>query len=109
MRKKIFEIVGIAEDYIENGDINNKEEISQYINRWIGYFQHERLIHLIVTVCFAIMSLMSIFGFYITENIMFVGVVILFVITTGFYVEHYFILENKTQYLYTLYDKILNK
>ena len=39
-------------------------------------------------------------------NLAVLGALFIFVVTLGFYVRHYFILENKTQYLYDLYDKI---
>lgn len=109
MRKRILKTVKEAEDYLQGKSSVDSVEMLKYLDRWIGYFQHERLVHLIVTVVFAIMCMMSILGLYISGNILFIGVIILFIITMGFYIEHYYLLENKTQYLYELYDEIYKK
>ncbi len=71
----------------------------------IGFFQHERLIHLLVTLFYVIftfiflgLSLIS----YLFLIPFFIGIIFLI-----FYIRHYFFLENTIQYIYTLYDKIL--
>lgn len=106
MRKEVLAKIKLIEDYIAKGDFSDASSMLQYMNRWIGYIQHERLIHLIVTVTFAILTLLCFIGFFISQEILFLGMSILFIVTTAFYVEHYYLLENKTQYLYKLYDKI---
>lgn len=106
MRKTILSKIQLFEDYIAKGDFSDAKNMLKYMDRWIGYFQHERLVHLIVTVTFAILTLLSFIGFFISDEILFIGMCILFIITTCFYVEHYYLLENKTQYIYTLYDEI---
>ena len=70
-------------------------------------FQHERLIHLIVTIFFAAML---IFGtsalfidksldFFYMNNLLAAIVAILFVVEI-FYIRHYYLLENGTEKLY---------
>lgn len=106
MEKTVLTRVKEAEDFLAAGKTENRDEYLKYLARWIGYIQHERLIHLIVTMSFAIMSMLTIVIFFISEVVPMLWALFIFVVTLCFYVRHYFILENKTQYLYDLYDKI---
>ncbi len=81
----------------------------------IGFFQHERLIHLIVTVIFALLAVFSIgmafllmaFG---TEGAgSWLLVVAAFLVLLIPYVRHYYILENEVQKMYRQYDEIAAK
>lgn len=72
----------------------------------IGFFQHERLVHLIVTVTFAILTILSILGTLVIEQpALFVLTLLLLVLLIP-YIRHYYILENGVQKLYQYYDKI---
>ena len=71
-------------------------------------FQHERLIHLIVTLFFAFLAVEFIlitmwtlvqFGLVIEMTPLYLVTLILAVLT-GFYVKHYYFLENHIQGLY---------
>lgn len=106
MEKTVLKRVAEAENFLKAGNTQQKNKYLEYLSRWIGYIQHERLIHLIVTITFALLSIMCIILFYVSENPAVLGALFIFIVTLGFYVRHYFILENKTQYLYELYDKI---
>lgn len=73
----------------------------------IGFFQHERLIHLIVTVTFAILTLISIVAsLVICQPALFI-LTLLFLVLLIPYIMHYYTLENEVQKMYTQYDKIL--
>ena len=73
----------------------------------IGFFQHERLIHLIVTVTFAILTLISIVAsLVICQPSLFV-LTLLFLVLLIPYIMHYYTLENEVQKMYTQYDRIL--
>ncbi len=72
----------------------------------IEYFQHERLIHLIVTITFAIVTFIAlaiaIFGApqaYI--------LVLLLVVLLAPYIKHYYLLENGVQKMYIYYDALV--
>lgn len=72
----------------------------------IGFFQHERLIHLIVTVVFAILTIISIFGGLAWPGIttfLLTGLLLALLIP---YISHYYYLENGVQKLYEYYDKL---
>lgn len=72
----------------------------------IGFFQHERLIHLIVTVLFALMTIL-VFLLTVTNFSLWAGVLLLLLLALLIpYIKHYWLLENGTQKLYQYYDKL---
>jgi len=72
----------------------------------IGFFQHERLIHLIVTVLFALMTIL-VFLLAVTNFVPWTGVLLLLLLVLLIpYIKHYWLLENGTQKLYQYYDKL---
>ncbi len=73
----------------------------------IQFFQHERLIHLLVTLFYGIFTL-TMFAF-ININILFILPSIILMVLLLFYVRHYFFLENSVQYLYKQYDMMNEK
>lgn len=81
----------------------------------ISFFQHERLIHLIVTVVFAILTVLSIFMTFLMMALGADGalgwfaVVAVFLVLLIPYIRHYFILENEVQKMYWQYDSIVEK
>ncbi len=93
-------------------DADREEIIKAHLTQ-IGFFQHERLVHLIVTVTFGLLlALISVLLFLADDFRTFAGALALFAIiavTLVFYVMHYFFLENNVQKLYSLYDELLNK
>ncbi len=72
----------------------------------IGFFQHERLIHLIVTVLFALMTIL-VFLLAVTNFSLWAGLLLLLLLGLLVpYIRHYWLLENGTQKLYQYYDKL---
>ena len=90
----------------------NKDEILQEMLVQIGFFQHERLIHLMVTVLFAFLTIFTITAacfmnhFYYGMMFCLLSMVCLMLLVP--YIRHYYILENGVQKLYELYDAIRN-
>ena len=80
-----------------------KEDIEQLKTK-ISFFQHERLIHLIVTLFFSLFALIfMILGVVSYYFLIIFAILIIFVIC---YIYHYYFLEKKVQYLYKVYDKL---
>ena len=75
----------------------------------IKFFQHERLIHLIVTVFVGSMTILFLLFGLLTSNIMlfilFAATLILFIP----YIFYYYFLENGVQKLYKQYWTLLDK
>lgn len=72
----------------------------------IQFFQHERLIHLIVTCLFAVMAiavfLTLLFVFSIGLLLLFGALMVLLIP----YIRHYYFLENGVQRMYEQYDRL---
>lgn len=72
----------------------------------IKFFQHERLIHLIVTVLFALLEFIALYMFLSLGTIgtlLLTGAVLILLIP---YIRHYYLLENEVQKMYVQYDRI---
>ncbi len=80
-----------------------REEIENHLIK-IQFFQHERLIHLFVTLFYALFTLIS-FIICLLHPLLCV-IPILLLVFLLFYVFHYFFLENTVQYLYKQYDQM---
>ena len=72
----------------------------------IGFFQHERLIHLIVTVLFGLATVISIPACLITLEPALMVLGGLFICLLFPYIIHYFHLENGVQQLYLYYNEL---
>ncbi len=74
----------------------------------IQFFQHERLIHLIVTVLFALLTILSIFAsMVIPDQPALLLLDLLFLVLLVPYIFHYYRLENGVQTLYKYYDALV--
>lgn len=98
-------------DYIKNIDLILKENKKVDYKKLkeehlikIKFFQHERLIHLIVTLFYALFTFI-VFSF-IKIFLPFIFIALILLVFLIFYVVHYFRLENGVQYLYKQYDLI---
>lgn len=72
----------------------------------IAFFQHERLCHLIVTLGFALLTLLTAccaFLLRLPGLYLLLGVFLALFLP---YIWHYYVLENGVQKLYTYYDSI---
>ena len=80
---------------------NEREAVFNDFMKQIQFFQNERLIHLIVTVTFAIIAN------YVLQSIcVFVFLLAIYILLL-FYIRHYFFLERGVQKLYLYYDKLV--
>lgn len=104
MKKYLKEYVETIDELLKEDIIDIDQEIEKHLIK-IAFYQHERLIHLLVTLAYAIMAIISFIASVQTP--MFVFVVIILVLFLIPYVLHYFFLENNVQYLYKQYDRML--
>lgn len=75
----------------------------------IGFIQHERLIHLIVTVMCCLLLFIGLCVFFISNLISFLIVDGFLLILDFCYLIYYCFIENSTQKLYRLYNRICAK
>jgi len=100
MKKEMKKYLQYIENTYQKTDVD-KEQLAQELYKRIGFYQHERLIHLIVTMSFGVFFLLSLL--LITVNISFVILSVLFLVLLVPYIAHYYFLENSVQKLYTYY------
>lgn len=75
----------------------------------IAFMQHERIVHFLVTMMFAIVLSIFICAGVMMENIGLAILDVIIIVLLGFYIKHYFFLENTVQRMYKVYDEILKK
>lgn len=73
--------------------------------RQLQFLQHERLVHLIVTM--AVMLLVGVVGIACILHQLCLSIELILVILELFYLRHYYFLENTTQYWYRLYNQLI--
>ena len=100
MKNEIKEYKEHILEQAKNPDVDKKELAAQLLVR-IGFYQHERLIHLIVTMSFAVFFLLSLI--LAVSNACFLALSALLLILLVPYIAHYYFLENSTQELYKVY------
>ena len=75
----------------------------------IAFMQHERIVHFLVTMMFAIILTIFICTFIFAENLALLILVTMILILLAFYIKHYYFLENTVQKMYRVYDEMLKK
>ncbi len=72
----------------------------------IGFFQHERLVHELVMILFALLSVGGVLFFAVFPEIPVLCLDVLFFVLLVPYIKHYYGLENGVQRLYEVYDEL---
>ena len=97
---------GTEEQRGQGGRNVDLEELKKEHLTQIGFFQHERLIHLIVTVIFALVEMLSLIMTIMSDELFPIILTILILVLLLPYIRHYYILENEVQKMYAQYDRI---
>lgn len=108
MKERILNYVQETDKLINENQKIPKERLEYHLIQ-IEQFQHERLIHLIVTALVGILAILFLLFGLLTENI---GLLIAFIALLCLfipYILHYYLLENNVQKMYSQYDKLLKK
>lgn len=109
MQQKLNKHIKNIDNILKENKIKNKDELIKNHLKQIEFYQHERLIHLIVTVFVGIVMAIFFIGGLILENIL---VLLLFILTLLLfipYILHYYVLENGVQKMYDQYWNLLEK
>ena len=109
MERKILDCVKKAENLAKNGTPDEIKKRLFYFERWLEYFMHERMVHLIVTVLFSLLSMLALILFFSVKSLPILVVFGIFITTDCFYIKHYYVLENKVQQLYDIIDVFYSK
>lgn len=107
MRQKLGDYIKELESKIKSNKI--EKDLDEEVLTKIKFFQHERLIHLIVTFFVGISCILFMLGYLCLDKF---ELLLLFMLTLMLfipYIFHYYYLENGVQKLYDLYFDIKNK
>ena len=101
MKTKLSDYIKTVEEKLTKKHID--KNLAEEILTTIFFFQHERLVHLIVTFFTGISSILFLISFTYFESVqlllLFIRTLLLFIP----YIFHYYFLENGVQKLYDLY------
>lgn len=102
------QVLDFINERLEKAQVNEIDEFLRCMEKKIEYFQHERLIHLIVTMTFAVMEIVAVSAFCISYNLALLILSVLFMVLLVPYVFHYYLLENTVQEFYKMRDQIMS-
>ena len=110
MGDRIKEYVAYIDDLLasEEDFIDWEEEIKKHLIQ-IKFFAHERLIHLIVTVLFAVMTVLVFLYLLGHFDLSILALLVAIMVLLIPYIKHYFLMENSVQYMFEQYDKMMDK
>lgn len=110
MGKKLKAYILSIQILLESGEtIENIEILKKELLVEIQFWQHERLIHLLVTILFALltMAVFMVLLFYQQLSMLILLAALLALMIP--YIRHYYILENGVQTLYTFYEELTKR
>lgn len=110
MGDRIKEYVAYIDTLLASSDkdIDWEEEMKKHIVQ-IQFFAHERLIHLIVTVLFALMTVQVFLYLLGHFELSILALLVAIMVLLIPYIKHYFLMENSVQYMFEQYDKMMER
>ena len=110
MKKRILSYRNRIDEIIEKDspDTDWKDLMEEHLKQ-IEFFQHERLIHLMVTLTFALLAILSLILAYVSTQIATFALFFVILILLIPYIKHYYLMENKCQEMLKQYDEIWKK
>ena len=90
-------------------DSTDFERLLDYHREHIRFFMHERFIHLIVMVLFALATVACFLVIAVSEKIILIPLAIALMCLLIPYIKHYYFLENSVQALYKDHERIYEK
>lgn len=110
MGQKLKQYILSLQTVLESGEeIKDIGYLKAELFTEISFWQHERLIHLLVTILFAILT-MSVFMVLLFCQELSVLILLAALMSLMIpYIRHYYILENGVQTLYTFYEELTKR
>ncbi len=112
MKKRILTYRKYIDSLLASDKQSDWKHIKQEHITQIAFFQHERVVHLIVTVTFAVLELLTVCAYVIvgaldsTLSFPLLVLALLILVLLIPYIKHYYLLENEVQKMYVQYDRI---
>ncbi len=106
MRQYMQRYKAYLEVFLANPKSEEVSRLRRETLQQIQFMQHERLVHFLVTMLVGILFLLSV-GLYLCYATL--GLLVLTILFLGLlapYLWHYYFLENTTQQMYILYNRL---
>ncbi len=107
MKNYMKEYISRIDKIIEEKEKKDIDKIIEEHLVKINFFMHERLVHLLVTILFSLMTLATFFIFLINVSLGLGILLFMFLVLLIPYIYHYYYLENSVQYMYEQYDNLV--
>ena len=108
MKKRILAYLNYIDELIESDDSDWDKESKKHLVQ-IGFFAHERQVHLIVMALFAIAEIICILYVHYSGSLTILLLAFAILVLLIPYIMHYYLLENSVQRMYQQYDIMQNK
>ncbi len=106
MRYSITNYIERMDNIIMSQDFEDIDlVIESHLNK-IRFFQHERLVHLLVTMLISLLTMITFLFTIKNFSLGFFVLTILFICLLVPYIIHYYFLENGVQYMYKQYERL---
>ena len=112
MKNRILTYMNYIDKLLEEDEKECRQDYEALIKQHliqIDFFMHERLVHLLVTLAFAIFGFMIfvalVMNFQPGLLLLFAAILVLLIP----YIMHYYLLENGVQKMYRQYDEMLKR
>lgn len=112
MKNRIITYMNYIDKLLAEDEADCKQDYENLMKQHlvqIDFFMHERLVHLLVTLAFAIFGFMIfvvlVMNFQPGLLLLFAAILVLLVP----YIMHYYLLENGVQKMYRQYDEMLRR
>jgi len=101
------EYIESIDKLIEKKKIDNIDEVINEHLLKISFYQHERLIHFLVTMLFTVLLFGSFLYTINNVSIPFILLTLILVCLEIPYIFHYYFLENSVQHMYIQHDELV--
>lgn len=108
MKKRLINYLSQTDKLIQT-DATIAKDVLSYHKLQISLFQHERLIHLLVTIFVGLLAMLFLLFGLMLESISLLLIFLCLLLLFIPYILHYYCLENGVQKLYQQYDQLQNK
>ena len=105
MLKKLKDYENELLEMVAQGKPPSAEQLLS-VRTHIGFFQHERLVHELVMILFALLTVGGILFLIVVPDVAVIVLDVLFFVLLVPYVKHYYGLENGVQRLYDVYERL---
>lgn len=106
MRKYMTEYLSRIEGLLKQDAALDYDELIRTHLQKIAFMQHERLVHFLVTMLFAVGLFLMMGTFLMAETVLLLPLLFLILILLIPYILHYYFLENAVQKMYRIYDEL---